>query len=318
MNVTTVNAQRDGRLLTVYLHNPPRNLMTVGMVKELDALTRSIEHDRAIRAVVITSSSSDTFLTHFDVEALMANAQAAPGELSAWQANLILRATNALGRIPGLGTVLDHFLLAGMRALLRVHELFLRWNQMDKVFIAAINGLALGGGCELALACDLRYMMDNEHCRIGLPEAAFGIIPGGGGTQGLARLLGSGQALELLLEGRTLNATEAVVIGLVHRALPSGRLLEEAHETAERLARRSPVTVEAIKHAAYKSGSRSLRDGLRIEQAGFLVAASSSQGQQGMSEWVRRYPSNTPLPSVELLAQLPQWQRGEVIDLGER
>jgi enoyl-CoA hydratase/carnithine racemase len=318
MNATTVNAQLDGRVLIVYLDNPPRNLMTPGMVKELDVLTCSIERDRMIRAVVITSASPDAFLTHFDAEALLANAQVTPGELSVWQASIVLRATSALGHVPGLGTLLDHSLLSGTRALLRLNKLFLRWNQMDKAFIAAINGLALGGGCELALACDLRYMMDNEYCRIGLPEAAFGIIPGGGGSQRLARLLGSGQALELLLEGRTLNATEAVAIGLAHRAIPPGRLLEEAHQTAERLARRSPVTVAAIKHAIYKGGSRSLRNGLHIEQAEFLAVTSSSRGQQGMSELLRRYPSNSPLPSVELLAQLPEWQRGEAIDLGEK
>jgi len=84
MKPTTVNARRDGRVLTLYLDNPPRNLMTVGMVKELDALTSSIERDRTIRAVVITSGSPDAFITHFDVEALVANAQAAPGELAAW------------------------------------------------------------------------------------------------------------------------------------------------------------------------------------------------------------------------------------------
>jgi enoyl-CoA hydratase len=108
-----------------------------------------------------------------------------------------------------------------------------------------------------------------------------------------------------------------VAIGLVHHAVPPGQLLEEAHETAERLARRSPVTVAAMKHAIYNGGSRSLRDGLHIEQAEFLAAVSSSQGQRGMGELVRRFPSNRPLSSVELLAQLPEWQRGEAIDLGE-
>ncbi len=108
----------------------------------------------------------------------------------------------------------------------------------------------------------------------------------------------------------------AVTIGLVHRAVPVERLLEEACEVAKRLARRSPVTVAAIKRAVYKGSSRSLRGGLRIEQAEFLAAASSSQGLRGMSELVRRYPSNKPLPSIELLAQLPEWQRGEAIDLG--
>jgi enoyl-CoA hydratase/carnithine racemase len=136
MNITTVNAQRDGRVLTVRLDNPPRNLMTFGMIKDLDALTRSIERDRTVRAVVITSGSPDAFLTHFDVEALLAMAQATPEAFSAWKAGLILRVTSAFGCVPGLGALLDHSLLAGTRALLQLHGLFLRWNQMDKVFIA--------------------------------------------------------------------------------------------------------------------------------------------------------------------------------------
>ena len=141
MNTTTVNAQRYGRVLTVRLDNPPRNLMTFRMIKELDALTCSIERDRTVRAVVITSGSPDAFLTHFDVEALLAMAQATPEAFSAWQAGLVLHVTSALGRVPGLGALLDHSLLAGTRALLQLHRLFLRWNQMDKVFIAAIRGL---------------------------------------------------------------------------------------------------------------------------------------------------------------------------------
>ena len=107
----------------------------------------------------------------------------------------------------------------------------------------------MGGGCELALACDLRYMTADPDARIGLPEMTVGLIPGGGGTERLGRIIGMGRAVEMILEGRVLAPREAEEIGLVHRVVPPDALLDEARATAERLARRAPATVAALKRA---------------------------------------------------------------------
>ena len=165
-----------------------------------------------------------------------------------------------------------------MLALERFHELLLRINRVGATFIAAIDGSALGGGCELSLACDLRYMADGEFL-IGQPEILLGIIPGGGGTQRLARLLGSGRALELVLEGSALSPAEALAAGLVNRVLPLDRLLDEAVETAQRLARRARIAVAAAKRAVYEGGSATLAHGLHVEQAGFMATLTSAAGR---------------------------------------
>lgn len=131
--------------------------------------------------------------------------------------------------------------------------------------IAAINGQTLGGGCEFALACDFRFMARGPK-KIGLIEVQLGIIPGAGGTQRMARLLGRGRALELILEGKMLSADEPERIGLVHRAVDPDRLLPESLAYAERLARWSPVSVRNIK--------RTIHEGLELPLA---PRASSSR-----------------------------------------
>src|SRR4051794_33384895 len=227
VNGTTVHSERDGRVLTVRLDNPPHNFMTGAMVRELDALATQVEGDAGLGAVVITGAPDDVFITHFDVSEILAGTEGASRPISTGVASGSLRAIGAVGRIPGAKGRLERSPAAGAVRLRAMHDLFLRMNRMDKVWIAAINGTALGGGCELALACDIRIMAEGEG-RIGLPEASLGIIPGAGGTQRLARLLGPAQALEMMLEARALSPAEALGIGLVHRVVAPGRLLDVA------------------------------------------------------------------------------------------
>jgi enoyl-CoA hydratase/carnithine racemase len=157
-------------------------------------------------------------------------------------------------------------------------------SRLDKVFIAAIDGLALGGGCILALACDIRLMADGDH-RIGMPEGALGFIAAAGGTQRCARLIGPGRALDLLLDGRLLHPSEAAEIGLVTRVVPAAELLPSAQELAERLARRSPLAVREIKRCVYDGGSRRLPAGLRVEEASMLATVSSGASLRALDAY---------------------------------
>jgi enoyl-CoA hydratase len=315
MSPQTVRTERDGRVLTVRLDNPPRNFMTGAMVAELDALTRSLADDDSVGAVVLTGAPDDIFITHFDVEEILAGSEGVGGSLSATLAGGALKTVGALERIPGArGGIIEHTPAAGLLALRDIHELFLRMNRLDKVFIAAVNGLALGGGCELALACDLRLMAEGDH-RIGLPEVTVGIIPGAGGTQRLARALGPAQALELMLEGRPLRPQEALEAGLVHHVFPSERLLDEAHTIAQRMARRSPAAVAALKRAVYEGASRGLAEGLHIERAEFLSAASTAAARRGMeayAEQVRRLGDAAPWQDDSLIEP---WREGTAVDM---
>jgi enoyl-CoA hydratase/carnithine racemase len=293
--------------------------MTPEMVAELNQLTLELECDSAVRVVVVTGDSEDAFITHFDVAALVADARDA-AVVSPGRARAALEALEPW-RHPHSATASDAAMpvdlpIAAAAGLLALHEPLDRMGRMDAVWIAAINGLALGGGFELALACDLRYMADRSDARLGFPEALFGISPGMGGIQRLTRAVGASQALELLLEGTLLPASRAVELGLVHRAVAPDRLLEETRVTAERLARRSPGSVGVLKRSVYEGASRSMGEGLHIDRAGAIATVSSQQGQIALSELVRRYPSSRPLPSAEYLRELEAWQRGEVVDLG--
>jgi enoyl-CoA hydratase len=277
-----IETSQDGRVLTVRLLNPPRNFMTTQMVRELDELLRELESDDETRAVVITGGVDGIFITHFDVAEIVAGA-GGPA-VSTGQAELGLRAVSALELLPGTDTILSRGLTAGLTGLRRLHETFSRINRLDKVFVAAINGIAFGGGFELALACDIRVLSDDG--QIGLPEATVGIIPGGGGTQRLTRALGTSRALEIMLEGRPLDAEEAHAIGLVHHLAPPARVERTAAEIALRLADRPPAAVRSLKRAVYDGATRPLQDGLKLEQAAFLEAATSQDARVAMQTYL--------------------------------
>jgi enoyl-CoA hydratase/carnithine racemase len=310
-----IRTERDGRVMTVTFDNPPRNFMNGQMVAELDELTRALESDGSIGAVVLTGAVDGIFIMHYDVAEIAAGAESSPS-VTPGLVSGTLRAVGAVARMPGAEGALARTPAAGVLELRRIHELFLRMQRMDKVFVAAINGMATGGGCELALACDLRYMADGDFL-IGLPEMSLGITPGAGGTQRMARALGPAKAIELILEARPLPPAEALEAGLVHRVLTQAELLAEAHSTAERLARRAPASVAAAKRSVYEGGSRSLPEGLHMERAGFLASAAAPAAIAAMkayAEQVERLPDGVPSPWGDPEA-MRNWQEGTAVDL---
>jgi enoyl-CoA hydratase/carnithine racemase len=217
-------------------------------------------------------------------------------------------------RVPGLRAAAERTPMRGLFELYRIHDTFLRMNRLDKVFIAAINGPATGGGCELSLACDLRYMADAE-ISMGLPEMTMGFNPGAGGTQRLSRAIGPGRALEAMLEGRTFTPGEALQAGLVHRVVEPAALHEQAMETAHRLARRSPGSVRALKAAVYDGASSSLRRGLAQERRQFMSVGGSEAARRAMAAYVEEVESREGAPWADPEA-IRRWQQG-AIDLGE-
>jgi enoyl-CoA hydratase len=311
----TLTTEREGRVMTVRLNNPPRNFMTGPMVDELEELVRGLDGDASVGAVVLTGALEGIFITHYDVGEIVAGSEAiglAPPPAVAGGA---LRATSAIGRVPGGRRALERTPAAGVVEVRRIHEIFDAMNRSDKVFVAAVNGLAMGGGCELALACDVRLMSADPDGRIGLPEITLGLIPGAGGTQRLTRLLGPGRALEMMLEGRVLRPQEAAELGVVHRVVAPEALLEEATDTAARLARRAPATIAALKRAVYEGGSRPLPQGLHMERAAFLSVTARPAAIRAMrayTEEVERLGDAAPWQVDDVMAR---WQDGTAVDL---
>jgi enoyl-CoA hydratase len=309
----TIQIERDGRTMVVRIHRPPHNFMNRHMVAEFDELTRSLEDDDSIGSVVITGGIEGKFLTHYDVEEILAGSENVGMQISAGVAGASLRTVGGLSRLPGARDALGRTPAAGLLELHAIHDLFLRMNRMDKVFIAAINGPALGGGCELSLACDIRYMAEDAGA-IGLPEMTLGFNPGAGGTQRMARMLGQSRALEIILEARPLAPADALDVGLVHRVLTGKELVEEARATAARLARRSPDSVAGLKQAIYEGGSGSLPNGLAVERKWFMSGVSTPAARRAMRAYGDQIERDG-VPAWTSEEGIAAWRDGTEVDL---
>lgn len=310
----TLQTERDGRVLTVLIDHPPHNFMTREMVKELEELTRSLRRDRSVGAVVITGRPEDLFITHYDVAEILTGVEQVGITVPAWLAGPMLGLAGALRRIPGLRSLVERTPLRGLVELHRIHDVFKRMNRMDKVFIAAINGPATGGGCELSLACDLRYMADKE-IPIGLPEMTLGFNPGAGGTQRLPRAVGLARALAMMLEGRTLRPREAAEVGLVDAVLPPERLRAEATETARRMARRTPESIRSLKRAVYDGATSPLNRGLAAERKWFLASGGTKGSKRGLAAYADQVEREGPTWGDP--ERIRSWQEGTAADLVE-
>src|SRR3954469_22537817 len=295
-----LETERHGRVLLVQAANPPHNFMTAEMVRELERLVRSLHGDRSIGAVVITGKPDDLYITHYDVGEILASVKRAGIAAPPWLTSIVLRIAGAVRRIPMLRELGERTPLAAVFELYRIHDLFLEMNRSDVVFIAAINGPATGGGCEISLACDVRLMADTD-IAIGLPEMTIDFNPGAGGTQRLPRLVGVGRALQMMLEGRTLSPREALDHGLVGAVVPPDQVKEAAIHMGERLANRSPEAVRSPKPSVYQGGSLPPGGGLAVERKWFMVSSATESSQEKMSAMTRQVEAEggSPWASAE-------------------
>jgi enoyl-CoA hydratase len=171
-------------------------------------------------------------------------------------------------------------------------RIFSAVEEFSKPIIAAVNGFCLGGGCELALACDMRIA--SEGARFGQPEINLGLLPGGGGTQRLARLVGLGHAYRMIYSGELISAQEALRIGLIEEVVFDGTVMTRARELASVIARKSPLTLQFIKQAIRASVRGSLDEGLRFEQALLALAFASDDMREGVAAFLsKRQPTFT-------------------------
>jgi len=247
------------------INNPPMNYMTGPLSRELVQLIGKLEGDDSTRVLIITGGVEGKFITHYSVDELAASGGNDPGET--------LR-------------VMPRFFAASHRTLNRIMLL-------PQAVISAINGDCMGGGYELALACDFRLAADGPY-QIGLIEVLLGLLPGGGGTQRLTRLIGRGAALEALMFGTAYSPAEAHRIGMVNRVVQPGQLMTTAMQWAETLAQRPPRSIAAIKRCVYLGGDRDLETGLYVERnemAGLIISEDARTSMETYNAAVAKDPT---------------------------
>ncbi|HEX5655792.1 MAG TPA: enoyl-CoA hydratase/isomerase family protein [Polyangiales bacterium] len=310
-----VRSRIDGPIGIIELHNPPDQFMTTRMVEQLDLLTEQWEADPTLRVIVITGTKPGTFITHFSVHELARGG----GALALDQLPAPLRVViegalervdashRLLEQLPSLRKLLESSARPPFKMLLSIgtiHRVFTRLERMDKVVIAAINGTAMGGGCELALACDYRLMARGDHA-IGLVEVLGGIIPGAGGTQRLCRAVGAARAREMMLDGTTVSPDEAERIGLVTRAVDADELMDEAMTLARRMATRPRQAVLGVKRAVAIGATLPADDGLAVEKLSFLLAGAQSEALRRAKDYVAQFSTGKSARAIfdELRAQ---------------
>ena len=247
---------REGAVALLTLNRPQSlNALNTLLLDELRQAILQARDDSSVRAVIITGAGTRAFAAGADLK-----------ELSS---------------LPPVA--MQAYAQAGQR----VFDLF---EQIGKPVVAAINGFALGGGCELALACTVRIAADTA--RFGQPEVNLGLMPGFAGTQRLVRLVGKGRALDLLLTGRQIDAAEALRIGLVERVCPASDVMAEARTMAGELAAKPPVAVRSILEAVHRGTEATLAAGQALEASLFGLLASTTDMREGTAAFLEKRTPN--------------------------
>lgn len=243
--------QEDG--IAVFTINRPevRNALNAECWEEIDAFREYVERTDEVQIAIITGSGEKAF--------------AAGADLNFLKIRTMVEALDGLAQ----------------RVLQRLED-------CNKPVIAALNGVAFGGGCELALACDIRIVAENT--KMGLPELGLGVLPGGGGTQRLAKLIGLGRAKELILTGRAVDADEAVRIGLASRAVPREELLGVAREMASAIMKKGPLAVRIAKKLITASMSSDDCSGMLLELFGYGLVIASEDKNEGVNSFFEKRP----------------------------
>lgn len=232
----------------VTIDHPPANTWNLATVKAFEQVIQAVEKDPQSRAVIITGAGGKYFSAGFDVKDA-----ANSGEISP--------------RARGLWTRIDRF---------------------PKPVIAAINGFAIGGGLELALACHFRVLADTPGILLGLTELNLGLIPGWGGTQRLPQIVGKARALEMILFSETVTASQALAMGLVNRLVPAERFMDDALAFAADLARRPPIAVRCVLNAISEGVYEGLDQGLEAEAKGSATVRTSQDCQEGFAAFLEK------------------------------
>lgn len=254
MSDPVVTFTKDGAVGTITLNRPPANSYEINFMRDLDAAIEAAMGNEEVKVVILRSASEKFFSAGADIKAFMANDTAANMEMI-------------------------HF----------AHETEAKMAAAPQIFIAAINGHALGGGLEMALACDLRFAAEGNY-RLGLPEVTLGLLPGNGGTQRLPRLIGANKALEMMITGESVGPEEALRLGLVNKLFPADKLLEETEAYARKVASGATVAIAAIKRAVYDGIYMPLDKALAYERELIEPLFDTEDAAEGFRAFAEKRP----------------------------
>lgn len=286
--------ERPGGVLIARIGTHPLGLVERDEAAEIVALVHRAHRDPDVRAVVFTGSHPDRFVAHADLDWLRSDGSAIP-PLGRHLSGLVARAAQGLARVAPLSALARRTTMSGAIQLVEIHDALRRMTTSSTIFVAALNGSVLGLGAELSWACDLRLMADGDHV-IGHPEILLGFPPGAGGTQRLARLIGSHRAAVAILEARPFSPQEALAAGAIDEIVPAPELLERAIDRARLLAARPTSAIAAVKRSVTVGGSLSLARGLALERSEFLAALPRRVAQDIMRHYVAATGRDGELP----------------------
>jgi enoyl-CoA hydratase len=295
MGEAKIDVEAVGRgVLVARIHSEPLGLFVPQLADRLADLVTAADADDSVRAVVLTGTHPERFISHASIKWLQEGGRDAPS-VGARAGSAAVKLGAKVRRTRVLEPAARRTSLAGVLELDRLHDTLVRMNSSGTIFVAALNGSALGFGAELAWACDVRLMVAGDHF-IGQPEILLGFNPGGGGTQRLTRLVGTQRSLLAILEGRPFTSDEAVEIGAVDELVPADRLIERASDVGARLGSRPKDAIRAVKRSVYLGGSMSLVDGLQLERTEFLGVLGGAVAQERMIEYRNRTAAEGELP----------------------
>ncbi len=256
MTYTTLLLDLQDGIATITINRPEKlNALNAAVIEELGLAAERVASDPAVKGSILIGAGPKAFVAGADISELV-------------------------GQTP----------IEGQRRSMKGQQVFRRWERCGKPVIAAVNGFALGGGCELALACHLRIA--SESARFGQPEVKLGIGPGYGGTVRLPRLIGKGRALEMLLTGRTIRAEEALQIGLVNKVVPEAELLSTATEVLKQILANGPLAVSACLELVETGLDLSVDEAFRQEAHLFGLLSATTDMGEGMAAFLEKRAAN--------------------------
>ncbi len=251
-DLQNISVTWDGDLAIVTVDRQEKlNALNAEVFSELGEAFDSLRFDDQVRGVIVTGAGEKAFVAGADI-----------GELAKMDA------------------------MGGVNTSRTGQDIFRAIERFPKPVLAAVNGYALGGGCELALACHLR--MASENARFGLPEVGLGIIPGYGGTARLARVVGLGRAVEMALTGEMIDAETALSVGLVTRVVPMGELMDRAKEALRKVTKNGPLAVRMVLESIYRGLDTPLQEASEFESALFGLLASTEDVKEGMTAFLEK------------------------------